>query len=231
MLTSQPRLLSAYVPDCSPQRRHSCVRLSSSMGYRLESPLVVFCLALATAVSERWSVPISATTDLTIYLLPTVFAAVVFGPLAAGLVAAASMLGDPELFRRGNPRPCAVAQVGELHGGELHYGRCRRSDRTSLQWRSVGAIVAATFAAMAAAEASDFLFAIITAQVRRRSMHELATHGCTGRADVLPRLRASRCRACPRLHQDLAGHDSSLRRPNTRIPAAVRAVPARTTAW
>ena len=79
-----------------------CVVLVA-LGYRLESPLVVLCLAAATAVAERWSVPISATTDLTVYLLPTVFAAVVFGPLAAGVIAAASMLGDPELFRRGDP--------------------------------------------------------------------------------------------------------------------------------
>ena len=44
---------------------------------------------------------VSATTELTVYLLPTVFAAVVFGPLAAGIIAAASMLGDTEVFRRG----------------------------------------------------------------------------------------------------------------------------------
>ena len=36
---------------------------------------------------------------MSIALLPTLFAAVLFGPLAAGLVNAASMLGDPELLR------------------------------------------------------------------------------------------------------------------------------------
>ena len=40
---------------------------------------------------------------MSIALLPTLFAAVLFGPLAAGLVNAASMLGDPELFARSDP--------------------------------------------------------------------------------------------------------------------------------
>ncbi len=40
-----------------------------------------------------------------------------------------------------------------------------------------GGMVAATFAAMAVAEASDLLFAALTAQVRRRSMRELALRG------------------------------------------------------
>ena len=41
----------------------------------------------------------------------------------------------------------------------------------------LGAIVASTFSAMAVAEASDFFFAVVTAQVRRRSMRELAIRG------------------------------------------------------
>ena len=40
---------------------------------------------------------------MSIALLPTLFAAVLFGPLAAGLVNASSMLGDPELFARSDP--------------------------------------------------------------------------------------------------------------------------------
>ena len=36
--------------------------------------------------------------QMSIALLPTLFAAVLFGPLAAGIVNASSMLGDPELL-------------------------------------------------------------------------------------------------------------------------------------
>ena len=102
-MTAQPRLLVAYVSGLVLTAVSLGVALVV-MGYRLESPLVVLGLAAATAVAERWSVPISATTDLTVYLLPTVFAAVVFGPLAAGVIAAASMLGDPNSFGAEIPR-------------------------------------------------------------------------------------------------------------------------------
>ncbi len=110
-MTAQPRLLVAHVAILVVAAVSLGIALVL-LGYRLESPLVVLCLALAVAVAERWSVPLSATTDLTVYLLPTVFAAVVFGPLAAAVIAAASMLGDPELFRRGDPATSASAEVG-----------------------------------------------------------------------------------------------------------------------
>src|SRR5262245_50215015 len=72
-------------------------------GYGIDEPVAVIALAVAAAIGERWVVPLSATTVLSVYLLPTVLAAVVLGPLAAGIVAAASMLGDPELWRRSQP--------------------------------------------------------------------------------------------------------------------------------
>jgi putative nucleotidyltransferase with HDIG domain len=176
VLTSQPRLLSAYVGLLATTAALLCATLIAE-GYRLESPLVVICLAIATAVSERWSVPISATTGLTVYLLPTVFAAVVFGPLAAGLVAAASMLGDPELFRRGNSDRAPVLKWVNYTAASFITGALAGLTAQAFSGESLGAIVASTFTAMAVAEASDFLFAVVTAQVRRRSMRELAIKG------------------------------------------------------
>ena len=176
MLTSQPRLLSAYVGLLATTAALLCATLIAE-GYRLESPLVVICLAIATAVSERWSVPISATTGLTVYLLPTVFAAVVFGPLAAGLVAAASMLGDPELFRRGNSDRAPVLKWVNYTAASFITGALAGLTAQAFNGESLGAIVASTFSAMAVAEASDFVFAVVTAQVRRRSMRELAIRG------------------------------------------------------
>ena len=52
--------------------------------------------SLVNAVAERSGVWITRTTQMSIALLPTLFAAVLFGPLAAGLVNASSMLGDPD---------------------------------------------------------------------------------------------------------------------------------------
>src|SRR5580765_1505914 len=49
-------------------------------------PLVVLGLAVAAAVAERGSVKLSSTVDESISALPMLFAAVLFGPLAAMIV-------------------------------------------------------------------------------------------------------------------------------------------------
>ena len=119
----------------------------------------------------------SATTELTVYLLPTVFAAVVFGPLAAGIIAAASMLGDTEVFRHGSRDRAPVLKWINYTAASFITGALAGLTAQLFDGESLGAIVASTFAAMAVAEASDFLFAVVTAQVRRRSMRELAVRG------------------------------------------------------
>src|SRR3990170_4486837 len=79
-------------------------------GYMLEAPITVLALATAAAVAERIGVRfavaergLTKTEEQSIHLLPTLFAAVLFGPLAAAVVGAASMLGDPELIARRDP--------------------------------------------------------------------------------------------------------------------------------
>ena len=79
-------------------------------GYTLESPFTVLALSVAAAVAERISVRfavakrgLTSTEEQSIHLLPTLFAAVLFGPLAAAVVGAASMLGDPELIAKRDP--------------------------------------------------------------------------------------------------------------------------------
>ena len=176
MLISQHRILTGYVTLLAAAAIGLCATLIAT-GYRLESPLVVLCLAIATAVSERWSVRVSATTELTVYLLPTVFAAVVFGPLAAGIIAAASMLGDTEVFRHGSRDRAPVLKWINYTAASFITGALAGLTAQFFDGESLGAIVASTFAAMAVAEASDFLFAVVTAQVRRRSMRELAVRG------------------------------------------------------
>ena len=60
----------------------------------LGSPWGISALAVAAALAERGSVRIDSRMEESISLLPTVFAAVLFGPLAGLAVGAASMLGD-----------------------------------------------------------------------------------------------------------------------------------------
>ena len=67
-------------------------------GYALGNGWVLVALCVAAALAERASVRLSDTTELSISPVLTLFAAVLFGPLAGGVVGAASELGDSELF-------------------------------------------------------------------------------------------------------------------------------------
>lgn len=175
MTINQHRLLTGYVSVLAAAALTLCLVLVL-LGHRVESPSVVILLAIATAVSERWSVQLSATSGLTVYLLPTVFAAVVFGPLEAGIVGAASMLGDPELGR-GNADRAPALKWMNYTAASFITGALAGITAQALVNETYGGIVLATFAAMAVAEASDLLFAALTSQVRRRSMRELALRG------------------------------------------------------
>jgi putative nucleotidyltransferase with HDIG domain len=62
--------------------------------HALENAWVVVGLAAIAAVADRGSIRFSSTVEQSISLLPLLFAAVLFGPLAAMMVAAASMIGD-----------------------------------------------------------------------------------------------------------------------------------------
>src|SRR5262249_12977095 len=61
-------------------------------GYGLVAPVTVLVLGAAAAAAERGNVRITKAIELSLSQSPTLFAAVLFGPLAAGVVGAASML-------------------------------------------------------------------------------------------------------------------------------------------
>ena len=144
------------------------------LGYTVEAPGVVLGLAVATAIAERWSVPISTSTDLTVYLLPTVFAAVVFGPLPAAIVAGASMLGDPEVFKPRDPGRAPRLKWATYTAASFITGAAAGIAAHHLVGNSVSSIVAATVVAMAVAESSDLAFALLTSYFRRSSMRSVA---------------------------------------------------------
>jgi putative nucleotidyltransferase with HDIG domain len=62
-------------------------------GYTLGNVWVTIVLAFAAALAERGRVRLNRYMEESISLVPTLFAAIVFGPLAAMVVAAASMVG------------------------------------------------------------------------------------------------------------------------------------------
>src|SRR5437016_9054475 len=63
-------------------------------GTTLHSLWSVGILSVAAALSERGRVQLTSTTEESISLLPTLFAAVLFGPLAGMVVGAASLIGE-----------------------------------------------------------------------------------------------------------------------------------------
>jgi putative nucleotidyltransferase with HDIG domain len=63
--------------------------------FSLSGPLwIILVLAVVGLLAERQSVHITATTQMSVSALPILFAAVVYGPLAAMLVAGVAHLGD-----------------------------------------------------------------------------------------------------------------------------------------
>ena len=123
---------------------------------------VVVLLALVAAIAERGSVQMSTTMDLeeSISLLPTLFAAVLLGPLAGLIVGSASMLGD---FRRPYLRSIVYAATRGIGGGVtglLAVGVEGKADS------ELGAIVVATLVGAAAAQVLDIGFACLTVWLR-----------------------------------------------------------------
>ena len=148
-------------------------------GYALGNPWVLGALCIAAALTDRASVRVSETTDLTISPVLTLFTAVVFGPLAGGVVGAASELGDPELF---DP---------ERQGRSLHLKWMTYTSTRFLAGAAMGltaefvqervdstvGLFAATVVASAVGEGLEIGFATITSWIRGNRTAILRTVG------------------------------------------------------
>lgn len=151
-------------------------------GYTLESPGTVLALALAAAVAERISVRfavarrgLTSTEEQSLHLLPTLFAAVLFGPLAAAVVGAASMLGDPELVARRDPdraprlKWATYTSTRFIGGAAMGFA----AQATLAAVPSVfGKLVAASLVGAVVGELLDVLFSALTASVRGRPIRD-----------------------------------------------------------
>jgi putative nucleotidyltransferase with HDIG domain len=132
-----------------------------SAGYGVPGAWGVLALACVAAAAERASVRLNATTEASISLLPTVFAAVIFGPLPAMIVAAASMFGD-------SPRPrlrwiaytCSRAITAAAAG-------LAAISAAMVATSIVRSVIAATVAAAVTAEGLDVAFAAMINKLRR----------------------------------------------------------------
>jgi HD domain len=145
-------------------------------GYRLEAPVAVLALAGAAAVAERSSVRLTRYTELSISPIPTLLAAVMFGPLEAALVGAASMLGDPELSSRGSER------APRLKWATYTSTRFMTGAITGLAAQGVilavpsefGGLIVATLVGALVSECLEIIFAVVTLAVRGGPVREVA---------------------------------------------------------
>lgn len=148
--------------------------------YRISDVWTTLALCAVAAFAERGTVRLGKTTEQSISLLPTIFAAVMFGPLPAAMVGAASMLGDPELRHRdparrpylklavySSSRCLAGAAAGLVAGSARHFVN-----------EGFGRVALASVLSAVVAEALDVALAAMTARVRQtRSVREvLSTH-------------------------------------------------------
>jgi HD domain len=144
-------------------------------GYGFEAPLAVFALAAAAAIAERSSVRITRSTELSLSVLPTLFAAVLFGPLEAAVVGAASMLGDSEVISRGSDR------APRLKWATYTSTRFVTGALTGLAAQATilvvpsefGGLIVATLVGSVVAESLEIAFAAVTAVVRGGSVPEV----------------------------------------------------------
>jgi putative nucleotidyltransferase with HDIG domain len=145
-------------------------------GYTVEAPATVVALALTAAIAERSSIRVARNTELSISVLPTLLAAVLFGPLPAALVGGASMLGEPELTSRSRDRS------PRLKWATYSSTRFISGAVTGLAAQAVitlvpstfGALVAATLVGSLVSESLEVVFGVVTAAVRGESVSDTA---------------------------------------------------------
>ena len=176
MTTEIQRRTQLYVMALSISAVVLCVGLVLA-GYDLGGdPWTIVALVVVNAVAERSGVWITRTTQMSIALLPTLFAAVLFGPLAAGLVNASSMLGDPELFTHSDPDRAPRLKLASYASSRFITGAAAglvAQDLIGVTSSQFGGLLIATVAAAFVAEALDMLFAAVTARIRGRSIRGL----------------------------------------------------------
>jgi putative nucleotidyltransferase with HDIG domain len=143
-------------------------------GYSVQAPLTLLALGAAGALAERGGVRLTKVWESSSHLLPTLVAAVAFGPLDAALVAAATMLGDPELVSRDRKRAprlkWATYTSTRFIGGAVMGLTAQAS--LAVVGGDFGGLIASTLIAAVVGESIDVLFAVLTAKVRGFPMRE-----------------------------------------------------------
>jgi putative nucleotidyltransferase with HDIG domain len=143
-------------------------------GVGLGDVWAVLCLAAVAALAERGSIRVTATTEVSISLVPTLVAAVLFGPLAAIIVAAISML--PDLLARGEEsrflRWAVYTATRVITGGCA--GIVALGIGSSPESRIAGLALATAVGALVS-EILDIAFNALTVRVRGKSPKDVVS--------------------------------------------------------
>jgi len=123
-------------------------------------PLVIAGLALAALFAEKQSVYISANTEMSVSVLPVLFAAVLYGPLEAMIVGACALLGE---FGRPFMRWIIWTSARALTAGVAGVAAAGFADHSS----SFGGLLIAVLAAALVESVGDIALNSLTVAVRR----------------------------------------------------------------
>jgi putative nucleotidyltransferase with HDIG domain len=148
----------------------AAVALSVIAGWRVGPLWVVVPLALVAAVSERATVTLSTVLQESISLVPTLLVAVLFGPVAAAFVAAASML--PDLWSRHDRRYLRWGVYTSSRTFTAVLTGLAAATTQSLFDNPYARLIAATAIGAALAQCLDVGFALATIRLRGRNVVE-----------------------------------------------------------
>jgi putative nucleotidyltransferase with HDIG domain len=141
------------------------VSLLLLLGYRLESPYAVVVLALTALLAEAQCVQLTPTFELSVAALTFIFAAALFGPIAAVVVGAAGLLVD---LRRRDTDQHYLRWIVWTSSRVLVAGAAGLVATTAGGGRSatLAQLLAAVAAASAADAAGDLLLSPLPAVIR-----------------------------------------------------------------
>ena len=151
-------------------------------GHSFGNPWVVLGLAVAAALAERGRVRLTRYLEESISLLPTLFAAVVFGPLPAMIVAAASMIGAFEFESRPDQADMRYMKWATYTSTRALTGAATGLTATwaaGLSSTRIASVVIATTLGAFVSQFLDASFATLTLKVRNTGNPRefLKTHG------------------------------------------------------
>jgi HD domain len=168
LLSAARHPLHVYVALLTAAAITTAVTLVAT-GHNVGSVWIVTILALSAVIAERGSVRLTDTTELSISPVLMLFAAVLFGPLAGGIVGAASELGDSELLARSTAGRSPRLKWLTYTSTRFLVGACTGAVATALSARGsdgFSGVILATLAGSITSESLELAFAVSTSRLR-----------------------------------------------------------------